>query len=78
MLRRPSKLKNNFFLFLISFLFLFPLAGAQTPATYEAELPLFDKDRQLGDVKVSIDGEKLRSVDRDSLIHALRSYLRMP
>ena len=42
---------------------------------YEAEIPLYDSDRQLGEVKVTIEGETLRSVERDSLVQALRDHL---
>ncbi|MES2527068.1 MAG: hypothetical protein V4598_08265 [Bdellovibrionota bacterium] len=53
-----------------------PSLRAQGTATYEADLPLFDKENQIGDVKVTIEGESLKTVDRDSLLNALRSYLK--
>lgn len=69
-------MKNNFFFLTIFFLLSVPALWAQGNTSYEAELPLFDKESQIGDVKVVIEGERLLSVDRDSLIKALRPSLK--
>lgn len=68
-------MKNKFFFLLFILVFISLSAFAQSSSAYQADLPLFDKDRQLGDVKVMIEGEKLISVDRDSLIESLKSYI---
>lgn len=52
-----------------------PSAFAQTSPTYEASLPLYDKERYLGDVKVVIEGEKLISVDKATLIETIKPNL---
>lgn len=49
---------------------------AQSTSAYEAELPLFDKETHIGDVKVTIEGETLKSVDRDSLLNVLKNHLK--
>ncbi len=74
--RSHSKLKNKFFFLILIFVLTLPQLFAQGVSSYEADLPLFDKINQIGDVKVTIEGETLRSVDRDSLINALKSYLK--
>src|SRR6476620_10244969 len=38
-------------------------------------LPLYDKERLVGEVKVEIEGETLKSVDKASLIDVLKSNL---
>ncbi len=69
-------MKNKFFFLFLIFLISLPAVWAQGISSYEAELPLFDKENQIGDVKVMIEGESLKSVDRDSLLNALKSYLK--
>lgn len=48
--------------------------GLSVPS-YEALLPLYDKERLVGEVKVEIEGETLKSVDKASLIDVLKSNL---
>lgn len=67
-------MKNRLPLLLTTF-FMTCAVFAQSLPSYEAVLPLFDKERQLGEVKVKIEGEKLISIDKASLINALRSNL---
>lgn len=43
---------------------------------YEANLPLFDGDKNLGDVNVQIEGERLIWIKRESLLKVLRGYLK--
>lgn len=74
--RSLSKLKNKFFFLIIFLIGLSSPLWAQGTAAYEADLPLFDKERNLGDVKVTIEGEKLKFVDRDSLINVLKDHLK--
>lgn len=69
-------MKSKLFLLLIFFLATVPGLRAQGTSAYEAELPLFDKERQLGEVKVLIEGETLKSVERDSLINSLKPHLK--
>lgn len=76
MRKLPSKLKNNFFFLILLFISVVPVSWGQGNSSYEAELPLFDNDRQLGEVKVTIDGEKLKFVDRDSLMSVLKEFLK--
>lgn len=67
---------NNKFFFPILFLIVqVCTVHAQGLPVYEAILPLFDHERQLGEVKVKIEGENLISIDKASLINALKSNL---
>lgn len=69
----------NRIFFLILF-FLVPLSSARAQSfsqdPYEATLPLFDHDRELGDLKAFLKGEEILSVDRDSLIEVLKSSIK--
>lgn len=69
-------MKNSFFFLIFFLISLVPELRAQGNSVYDAELPLFDKERHLGDVKVTIDGETLRSVDKSSLLDTLRPHLK--
>lgn len=70
-------MKNNFFtlFILISFFFLSAQSFAQSIPAYEAVLPLYDKERLLGEVKVMIESERIISVDKASLIEAIKNNL---
>ncbi|WP_408096930.1 fimbria/pilus outer membrane usher protein [Peredibacter sp. HCB2-198] len=43
---------------------------------YEANLPLYDEDNDLGDVTVEIEGEKVIFIDRDDLKNVLQDVLK--
>lgn len=43
---------------------------------YEANLPLYDEDNNLGDVTVEIEGEKVTFIDRDDLKSVLQNVLK--
>lgn len=63
-----------------SFLILLSLSSSAfgqgiAVSSYEALLPLYDKDRFVGEVKVEIEGETLKSVDKASLIDLLKTNL---
>ncbi len=71
-------MKNNFFISLFVVLAsLHSLYGyAQSPVpSYEAILPLYSNKRLLGEIKVVIEDEKLISVDKASLLDAIRKDL---
>lgn len=68
-------MKNKLFSLLLFVFISLPELHAQGTSSYEADLPLFDKEQNLGDVKVRIEGESLRSVNKDSLIKVLKNYL---
>lgn len=68
-------MKSKLSLFLLFLALSLGAVWAQGNSAYEAELPLFDSERLLGDVKVTIENEKLKSVDRDSLLGVLKSQL---
>lgn len=44
--------------------------------SYTAQIPLYNNDRNLGDVQVEISGEELISVDRKSLLAVLRDLIK--
>lgn len=64
---------TRFFLCLI---FSSTLVLAQEQAIYEAVIPLVDRDRNLGDLKAQIKGDDIISVEKESLINAMRSILK--
>lgn len=65
------------FLYIVFILLSFSSVFAQSMGTsYTAQIPLYDKDTNLGDVQVEINGDELISVDRDSLLNALRDTLK--
>lgn len=50
--------------------------GQSFDAPYEASLPFFDGDRNLGDVSVQVQGDQIKWIRRDSLIDVLRPQLK--
>lgn len=70
-------MKNNFLLSLFTIIALIiPSMGiSQTIQAYEAVLPLYNNKRLMGDVKVTIENDKLISVDKASLLNAIRKEL---
>lgn len=48
---------------------------AWSETVYEATLPFFDYEREIGEVKVLIKNEELMSIDRDQLIQSLAPVL---
>lgn len=49
---------------------------AWNDSVYEASLPFYDSEREIGEVKVQIKNEELSWINRDSLIQALESSLK--
>lgn len=70
-------MKNNFLFSLFTIIALIsPTMGiSQAVQSYEAVLPLYNNNRLMGDVKVTIENEKLISVDKASLLDAIRKEL---
>lgn len=62
-------------LFLFAILLFCGTVHAQVMA-YQAQLPLYDQDTNLGDVSVEITGEELTSIDRDSILAILKGILK--
>ncbi len=65
------------FLSLLIFLTWPPLVYAQIPDTgYEAEIPLFDGNRELGELKVRVLGDQVVWVDKKDLIEIMGKVLK--
>lgn len=62
--------------FFILFILLISSAAIAQVPSYEAQIPLYDQDTNLGDVLVEINGEELTSVDRDSILNVLSPILK--
>ena len=71
-------IKGYFFLLILSSLLVSPGLWSQTLSlnSYIASIPFYDGEVNLGDVTVEIDAEKIKWVDRDSLISILDNYLK--
>lgn len=46
-----------------------------SPITYRAALPVYDKNKLIGEALVELEGEELNWIDRNSLVNALQNYL---
>lgn len=68
-------MKNKVFFSLILFTSLIQNGSSQSLPVYEALLPLYDKERLLGEVKVTLEGEKLISIDKASLLEVIKPNL---
>lgn len=68
-------MKNKFFCSLILFIVFATASFAQSSQVFDTELPLYERDTFIGDVKVTFEGEKLQSIDRSSLLSVIRNYL---
>ncbi len=71
-------MKNSFialFICLLTLGFISQKTYAQASLPYEATLPLYDKERLIGEVKVLIADERLVSVDKASLLEAIKDNL---
>lgn len=72
-------MKNRYLQALFIALVILASAGnafAWSDSVYEANLPFFDNEREIGEVKVQIKNEELSWISRDSLITALQSILK--
>lgn len=67
---------TRIFLFVFFTLLQVQFSLAQVGTSYTAQIPLYNGDMNLGDVQVEITGEELTSIDRDSLISALKDTLK--
>ncbi len=49
---------------------------AQSSLAFDTEIPLYEREAFIGDVRVIFEGEELRSIDRSSLLRVIGKYLR--
>lgn len=67
-------------IFLLALLCFLPIHGVSARElqafAYEASLPLYDQENNLGDVLVEIEGETVKSIDRSGLKRILKGVLK--